>query len=119
MANLGNVRNPPKLPKEMQLSFHESFKAWVRAVMHENKSFFEENYKMKCLWSLKELIPDYDMMRASAMFWDARRHVFCFSLNEMVPTLEDFRALLGGEEVENIAMPCPGRLPWWTNCRPF
>ena len=42
------------------------------------------------------------------MFWDDRKHVFCFSHNEMVPTLEDFRALLGGDEAVNIAMPLPG-----------
>ena len=108
MARFENVGNPPKLSREMQMDFHHAFKEWVRVVMHGKRSLFEERFKIKCLWSLKDLIADYDMLRASSMFWDERRHVFCFSHNEMVPTLEDFRALLGGDEAVNIAMPLPG-----------
>ena len=98
-------------PKKCQEDFHRDFKEWVRLVMHGNKGFFEERYKVKCLWSLKDLMYDFDMVKASSMFWDSRKHVFSFSHNEMAPTVEEFRALLGGVETENIAMPLPGGVP--------
>ena len=43
MEGLGNVGNPPKLSKEMQMDFHHAFKEWVRVVMHGKRSLLKKS----------------------------------------------------------------------------
>ena len=58
---------------------------------------------MPCLWALKDLKVNWDILRAASSFWDGERHIFTFSSNDLTPTIEDFRALTGIDTSREIA----------------
>ena len=99
--------NKEKLPRLHQ--FREDVRFFDR---HHSKhrGIIDHRYGMPCLWALKDLKVNWDVLQAASSFWDGERHVFTFSSNDLTPTIEDFRALTGIETSREIAFPrdfCP------------
>jgi len=48
---------------------------------------------------------DEPLLHAAANFWVPSQHVFCFNRIELCPTIEEFGAIMGELEIDDLIFP--------------
>jgi len=65
-------------------------------------------YGLSCIFSYHQIRVDETLLRVAANYWVPSQHVFCFNGIELCPTIEEFGAIIGEPEINDLIFPTMG-----------
>ena len=80
---------------------------WIRKLDPDFKDFVAP-YGISCIFPYHKIRVDKPLLRAAANYWVPSRHVFHFNGIELCPTIEEFVAIMGEPEIDDLIFPTMG-----------
>ena len=81
--------------------------AWIRRLGLDFKDFITP-YGISCVFPFHQIRVDEPLFRVATNYWVPTQHVFCFNGVELCPTIEEFGAIMGEPEIDNLIFPTMG-----------
>ena len=92
----------------MAKNSHLDVSAWIRKPGPNFKDSIAL-YGLSCIFSYHQIKVDEPLLYAAANYWVASRHVFCFNEIELCPIIEEFGAIIGEPEIDDLIFLTMGR----------
>ena len=86
---------------------HLDVLAWIRRLGPDFKDFITP-YGLSCVFPYHQIRVDKPLLHATTNYWIRSRHVFCFNGIELYPTIEEFGAIMGESEINDLIFPTMG-----------
>jgi len=83
------------------------FSAWIRRLGPDFKDSIIP-YGLSCVFPYHQIRVDEPLLCAIANYWVPSRHVFRFNGIELCPTIEEFGAIMGEPEIDDLIFPTMG-----------
>ena len=80
---------------------------WIRKLGPDFKDFVAP-YGLFCVFPYHQIRVDEPLLHAATNYWVPPRHVFRFNGIELCPTIEEFAAILGESEIDDLIFPTMG-----------
>ena len=81
---------------------------WIRKLSLDFKDSITL-YGVSCIFSYHQIGVDETLLHAATNYWVSFRHVFHFSGIELCLTIEEFVAIMGESEIDDLIFPTIGR----------
>ena len=65
-------------------------------------------YGLSCIFPYHQIRVDEPLLRAATNYWVPSRHVFCFNIIKLYPTIEEFAAIMGELEIDDLIFSTMG-----------
>ena len=78
--------------------------AWIKR-LGPNFKYSIALYGLSCVFPYHQIRVDEPLLHAAANFWVPNQHVFCFNGIELCPTIEEFGAIIGEPEIDDLIFP--------------
>ena len=66
-------------------------------------------YGLSCIFPYHQIRVDESLLRTVANYWVPSRHLFHLNRIELCPTIEEFVAIMGEPEIDDLIFPTMGR----------
>ena len=80
---------------------------WIRKLGPDFKDSIAP-YGLSCIFPYHQIGVDEPLLHAAANYQVPSRHVFCFNRIELCPTIEEFAAIIGELEIDDLIFPTMG-----------
>jgi len=82
--------------------------AWIRRLGPDFRDSIAP-YGLSCVFPYHNIRVDKPLLHVAANYWVPSRHVFHFNGIELCPTIEEFGAIMGELEIDDLIFPTMGR----------
>ena len=80
---------------------------WIRKLGPDFKDFVAP-YGLSCIFPYHQIRVDESLLRTVANYWVPSRHLFHLNRIELCPTIEEFVAIMGEPEIDDLIFPTMG-----------
>ena len=80
---------------------------WIRKLGPDFKISIAP-YGLSCIFLYHQIKVDEPLLRATANYWVPSRHVFRFNRIELCPIIEEFAAIMGEPEIDDLIFSTMG-----------
>ena len=88
----------------MKLSLLRNISKWVSRTNDIGRDYFR-HVRLSCIAHYGQVKLNLPFLRAASDFWDHTRHVFRFNRCELCPMMEEFGAIMGINNFDQILIP--------------
>ena len=91
----------------MRSSNGRKFSTWIRKLSPDFKDSISP-YGLSCIFPYHQIRVDEPFLCIAANYWVSSRYVFRLKKIELCPTIEEFVAIMGEPEIDDLIFPTMG-----------